>query len=80
MQNGKASTKKHMNANCERTTYSWFPSSKSKAEKIQEYRMKKQIRGFFEHDFRCAQAIDADVSIHSTSIIRELESIVCDGD
>ncbi|CAM9746474.1 unnamed protein product [Ectocarpus sp. 12 AP-2014] len=76
----KASTKKHMNANCERTTYSWFPSSKSKAEKIQEYRMKKQIRGFFEHDFRCAQAIDADVSIHSTSIIRELESIVCDGD
>ncbi|CAM9815723.1 unnamed protein product [Ectocarpus sp. 6 AP-2014] len=76
----KASTKKHMNANCERTTYSWFPRSKSTAEYIQEYQMKKQVRGFFEHDSRCAQAIDADVTTHSTSIISELGLIVCDGD
>ncbi|CBN74353.1 expressed unknown protein [Ectocarpus siliculosus] len=76
----KASTKKHMNANCERTTYSWLPRSKSKAEYIQEYQMKKQVRGFFEHDSRCAQAIDADVTTRSTSIISELGLIVCDGD
>ncbi|CAN0036728.1 unnamed protein product, partial [Ectocarpus sp. 8 AP-2014] len=80
IKNGKASTKKHMNANCERTTYSWFPKSKSQAEKIQEYQMEKQVRGFFEHDFRCAQAIGADVTTHSTSIMSELGSIVCDGD
>lgn len=50
------------------------------AMEIAEYRERNKYRRYFEKDFRCAQAIDADVTTHSTTVISELGSIVCDGD